>query len=65
VKRLDVRAALEAVAAGKAPIKSGAKIIDPQLVKATQKDFVAWDVFATPNDGEPISAPQELLTPLP
>jgi hypothetical protein len=61
----DVRAALEAVAAGKAPVKTSAKIVDPAFVKANQKDFVAWDMFATPNDGEAISAPQDLLTPLP
>jgi len=63
--RRDVRAELEALAAGKGRTVAGTKIVDPAIVEKEQASFVAWANFATPTDGEPITAPQALLTPLP
>lgn len=61
----DVRAALEAIAAGKPSKEAERLALDPVVVKKHQRDFLAWDRFATPLDGEPLAAPAEILAPLP
>ncbi len=69
--KTDIRATLEAIAAGKDPRLSellAKNIVDPLLVKGRQKEFRAWERFAASgkrDGGEPLAAPSEVLTPLP
>lgn len=73
----DLRAQLEAIAAGKAPAPSKAAhtVVAAEFVRAEQESFRAWERFAgsanhlrRPGDGphaEVLTAPAELLAPLP
>ncbi len=61
----DVRAKLEALAAGKGETPKGVALINEAIASDRQVDFQAWLRFTRPRDGEPLSAPAELLTPLP
>lgn len=61
----DIRADLEAIAKGKPVQASRGPVIDEAIVKSRQADFRAWHAFVTPVEGEPLTAPAELLTPLP
>lgn len=67
--RPDVRAELEAIAAGKAPARESERTIIPErMLEKHQPDFRAWLAFAQASrsqEGEPLHAPAELLTPLP
>lgn len=64
--KTDIRAELEAIAAGKATgIKPGEALINEALVEKHGADFAAWKRFSEPRAGEPLAAPAELLTPLP
>lgn len=65
----DTRARLHAIAQGRpAEPVSSERVIDPDMVAANAEAFGAWARFAracTEGFGEPLSAPAELLAPLP
>ncbi len=60
----DVRAALEAIAAGRST-RAGTNVLAPALIQDNADAFRAWAVFASAKAGEPLAAPTETLTPLP
>jgi hypothetical protein len=65
VKKLDVRAKLEAIARGEMDAGLAASTISEAVVNGSQDAFRAWREFAQPSAGEPLPAPAALLTPLP
>ena len=67
MRRTDLRPRLEAIAAGrKVDAGDEASVIDLATVDKRQADFRAWYRFAAESrHGEALSAPAELLTPLP
>lgn len=61
-----MRARLEAIAAGKGEASSSVALISEAVAEKHQGDFAAWARFSDMRrPGEPLSAPAELLTPLP
>jgi hypothetical protein len=65
MKRVPVRERLEEIAAGKAQAAPHRASINEVTVKKHKAEFDAWHRFATPQPGEPITAPSEILAPLP
>lgn len=65
MRKSDVRAELEATAAGNKPAQSGPAVLDEAAARKHQREFQAWHAFSTPHTGERLAAPAELLTPLP
>ena len=62
--RADLRARLEAIAAGKKPSAKGAETLQPGFVEEHQAAFSGWERFCR-IAGEPLPAPSEILAPLP
>jgi len=75
MKSTDIRDQLKSIAAGKDPRLAAIldkTILQAEFVRKHQPAFRAWKQFAGSclrepggNRGEPLSAPAELLTPLP
>lgn len=63
--KADLRATLEAIAAGKNPAQSGPGLVDEAALRARGADFNAWHRFSEPQTGERLAAPAELLAPHP
>lgn len=63
----DLRARLQAIADGRAeaPEKGAVPPVQPTFVHTHQATFRAWHRFAVLRQGEPLTAPAGLLTPLP
>jgi len=69
----DLRAELEAVAAGKATTPPSGAVLDPASLAAEQQAYQAWSALARAAEhgrldqsghGEALTAPAELLPPL-
>lgn len=60
----DLRARIEAIAAGTARSDGQNGMLDPAFLEEHGAAFMAWGHFIEMR-GEPLNAPAELLTPLP
>jgi hypothetical protein len=69
MSRPDVRAQLHAIAAGKAPREEASEVlVDEEAVEKLQPEFRPWLMFADAchrEGGERVTAPSELMVPLP
>ena len=63
-RRLNLRARLEAIARGETG-KQKPGVIEPGVVATHHAAFGAWARFARQERGEPLTAPAEILAPLP